>query len=122
MPVETPPVLFVSARYANRHGSELARHIKAGGVVAVLDLTRRRVREWRSQERPACIAAMADDLAGVWQIKHGEDSEKTRRSWAAARSGDPLSDHPQAVRSRRRRAWQRAELEPFATREREASR
>ena len=69
-PLETPDVLTCSAEYADRNRYELARHVRSGGVVRIVDLRRRKVIEYRSQELPACIAGMPDDLPALWQAQH----------------------------------------------------
>jgi hypothetical protein len=43
-----------------------------------VDLRRRKVLEYRSQERPACLAGMPDDLPVLWQAQHERQSAAAR--------------------------------------------
>ena len=98
--IDTPPVLYVSSGYADKHQAELHHHIEDGGVVAILDLRRRRIREWRSQERPACIAAMPDDIERIWQVQHEHDSEVARQNPAWLPNLRKTPSHKIAARQR----------------------
>lgn len=114
---ETPDVLTCSAQYADKNRAELGRHVRGGGVVRILDLRNRKVLEYRSQERPASLAGMPDDLASLWQLQRQRWSDAARsrpdaaehlaamvRARQAAVPADAPSQHPEAVRKRRIRA------------------
>jgi hypothetical protein len=100
--IETPPVLFVSSDYASHNPHELDRHVRAGGIVAVLDLNRRKVKEWRSGQRPVCLDGWPDGLERIWQAKRDERSEIGRRTQERLSGSRVLSQRPGAVRMRRR--------------------
>lgn len=64
------PVLALTGRGGRAVPASPRRLNTSGGVVRIVDLRRRKVLEYRSQERPACLAGMPDDLPALWQAQH----------------------------------------------------
>jgi hypothetical protein len=60
--MQTPELLTVSGTYACANPGELLRHVDAGGIVRITDMSRPRVvRAWISADRPAALDRMPDD-------------------------------------------------------------
>jgi hypothetical protein len=96
MITETPPLLTVSGRYADDHDPELRRHVRAGGVVRVINASTAEVIEYRSRERPSCLEWMQDDMDGIRLLT----SERNARSRQGQQS--PVAS-PYAMRKRQER-------------------
>jgi hypothetical protein len=86
-PLETPDVLTVSVFEFTRRAHASLQHVRAGGVVRILDVTRQRVIGWLGPDQPASVAAMPDDLAQLAAGHRARLSQAARSRREVARAG-----------------------------------